>query len=194
MSPSTLTEIELKWITRFQAVANECPSYRIGAFVSGGQFIYLYDTNKEDEIKNIHSSNENYGFCHAVDAAHARLGAIELGFQIKGEQKESLTRVLTQNERNELTALLGKALLDLRSKLRGKNSTSETSNESTLALRFTEAFHNLPFLIASDRPVNTYDLVRYIDSYQGDSNGCSALAWNASQILGVVLPDKKPCK
>ena len=117
-----------------------------------------------------------------------------MGFQIKGEQKESLTRVLTQNERNELTALLGKALLDLRSKLRGKNSTTETSSESTLALRFTEAFHNLPFLIASDRPVNTYDLVRYIDSYQGDPNGWSALAWNASQILGVVLPDKKPCK
>ena len=189
MNPSTLTAVEQKWVARFQAVANECPSYRIGAFASGGPFLYLYDANKENEIKEILRANDGYGFCHAVDAAHARLAAIEVQFLIKGEQKESLTRVLTQNERNALTALLGKALIDFRSKLSRKKNASELSNG--LALKFAEAFHNLPFLIASDRPVNTYELVRDLDSYQRQANGWSALAWDASQILGIKLPDKK---
>ena len=93
-----------------------------------------------------------------------------------------MERQLTQKERNDLSILLGKAILDLRRFAR--------SGGGGLAYKFADGFHNLPFLIASDRPVQTMQLVEDLDLVDGDGKVWGRYALEAAHILGITLPDK----
>lgn len=73
-----LTKAEAAWIKRVQAVLDECPSDRIGAFTIGDADVTLYDRTKEAEI----GADSEQDFGKAVACAGAELGALRFPFQV----------------------------------------------------------------------------------------------------------------
>ena len=91
-----------------------------------------------------------------------------------------MERHLTQKERTDLIILIGKALLDLR--------RFSKSGGGALAYKFADGFHNLPFLIITDRPVRIMQLVEDLNLVDGDCQEWGRYAQEAGRILSITLP------
>lgn len=73
-----LTKAEAAWIKRVQAVLDECPSDRIGAFTIGDPVVTLYNRDKDEQI-NAHIETD---FGRAVEREKAELGVLRFPFPI----------------------------------------------------------------------------------------------------------------
>lgn len=72
---SELTDDELKWIKKLNALLQKCPSDRLGFYTVGDPRVEVYDTAFEGEIEEImNRSNSDFG--PAVDKVGARLGSL----------------------------------------------------------------------------------------------------------------------
>jgi hypothetical protein len=76
-----LTKAERDWLNKLQAVLDECPSDRLGAYTIGDPSINIYDSRFESEINEIIDSG-NADFCTATDKLGADLAALKMPFAV----------------------------------------------------------------------------------------------------------------
>jgi hypothetical protein len=74
-----LTKAEADWIKRVQAVLDDCPSDRIGAFTIGDNCVTLYDRSIDRAIEEAQGDKD---FCAAVESLGAEMGALNFPFQV----------------------------------------------------------------------------------------------------------------
>lgn len=76
-----LTKSERDWLARLQAVLDECPSSRLGAYTTGDPNLSIYDSRFEQQINKLLDSGK-YDFCTAVDDLDADLGSLRFPFHV----------------------------------------------------------------------------------------------------------------
>lgn len=81
MAAKPLTAAEKAWLKKLQAVFDECPSNRLGAYTIGDPFMGIYDSSLESEI-NAHLDSKGGEFCNAVEAIGADFIMIKTPFAI----------------------------------------------------------------------------------------------------------------
>jgi hypothetical protein len=81
MKVKPLTKAERDWIHNLQAVLNECPSDRLGAYTIGDPCLSIYDSRFETQINTLLDSG-NIDFCTAVDELGADLGQLQMPFPV----------------------------------------------------------------------------------------------------------------
>ncbi|KXS55009.1 MAG: hypothetical protein AWU57_605 [Marinobacter sp. T13-3] len=81
MKTKQLTKAERDWLNKLQAVLDECPSDRLGAFTIGDPSIYIYDSRFESEINEIINSG-NTDFCAATDKLGSDLSVLRMPFAV----------------------------------------------------------------------------------------------------------------
>jgi hypothetical protein len=81
LNKKPLNKAERDWLLKLQAVLDECPSSRIGAYTIGDPMISIYDTRFESQINELTSSG-NKDFCSAVAEVGAELGTLKTPFAV----------------------------------------------------------------------------------------------------------------
>lgn len=81
MAVKPLTAAEKAWLKNLQAVFDECPSNRLGAFTIGDPYLSIYDRSMDKEI-NEHLDNNTGDFCNSVDALGAGFMTINTPFPV----------------------------------------------------------------------------------------------------------------
>lgn len=82
MKAKKLTKAELNWLTKLQAVLDECPSERLGAYTIGDARISIYDTRFENEINEMLTSGATGFFCAAAEKLGADLANLDMPFNV----------------------------------------------------------------------------------------------------------------
>jgi hypothetical protein len=81
MAAKPLTATEKAWLKKLQAVFDECPSDRLGAYTVGDPWLGIYDRSMEQEI-NKHLDNNTCEFGNSVDALGAGFMTINTPFSV----------------------------------------------------------------------------------------------------------------
>ncbi len=81
MAAKPLTKEEKAWLKKLQAVFDECPSDRLGAYTVGDPWLAIYDRSLESEI-NQHSVNNIGEFSDSVAALGAGFATINTPFAV----------------------------------------------------------------------------------------------------------------
>lgn len=81
MIAKKLTKTEREWINKLQAVLDECPSDRLGAYTVGDPDLSIYDTRFETKINHILDKGDT-DFCQAVDEVGAGLVDLKMPFNV----------------------------------------------------------------------------------------------------------------
>lgn len=81
MKREPLTKSEKDWLARVQAVLDECPTSRLGAYTIGDPDLNVYDSRFESEINKLLDTGK-YDFCSAVSDLGAELGSLKFPFQV----------------------------------------------------------------------------------------------------------------
>lgn len=76
-----LTKSEKDWLARLQALLDECPSARLGAYTIGDPTLSIYDRRFESQINKIMESGKD-DFCTAVADVDADLGLLRFPFPV----------------------------------------------------------------------------------------------------------------
>lgn len=82
MAAKPLTKAEREWVNKLQDVLNQCPSNRLGGYLSGGFDLSLFDTSYEKEIDEM-QTRKNCLIGVAVSELGANLGQLDLPFVIQ---------------------------------------------------------------------------------------------------------------
>lgn len=81
MRIKALTKAENDWIKKLQAVLDECPSSRLGAYTIGDPDISVYDRRFESQINELLDGNTR-DFTSAVSDLGAGLGSLKFPFPV----------------------------------------------------------------------------------------------------------------
>lgn len=81
MQKSPLTQTEKDWLLKLQALLDECPSSRLGAYTIGDPDLSLYDRRFEPEINKLLDTGK-YDFCTAVADLGVDLGSLKFPFDV----------------------------------------------------------------------------------------------------------------
>lgn len=81
MAAKPLTAAEKAWLKKLQAVFDECPSDRLGAYTIGDPWLAIYDRSLESKI-NQHSVNKICEFSDSVEALGAGFTTIKTPFAV----------------------------------------------------------------------------------------------------------------
>ena len=81
MAAKPLTKEEKAWLKKLQAVFDECPSSRLGAYTVGDPWLGIYDKTMESEINN-HQAKNGGEFCNSVEDLGADLAMINTPFSV----------------------------------------------------------------------------------------------------------------
>lgn len=76
-----LTQTEKDWLAKLQALLDECPSSRLGAYTIGDPELSLYDRHFEPEINKLLDTGK-YDFCTAVASLDADLARLRFPFHV----------------------------------------------------------------------------------------------------------------
>ena len=82
MAAKPLTKAEREWVNKVQAVLNQCPSDRLGAYFSGSFDLSLFDASYEKEIDEM-QTRKDCEIGSAVAELGADLGQLDFPFVIQ---------------------------------------------------------------------------------------------------------------